>query len=379
MKTMKESLLPDSSVFQNLRRRLEQKVAEGELSPKEAADLLRIYESVERQLARIVESSDSYQAEMRDLHDALQQGLENVRSLDGFFPICYGCKSVRTEDGSWKPIEGHGTDHSDASFSHGLCPECYRRFIRQMAAAEKDLETVQSVADSLTGEDLDDQVISKYLPLTNSVEFLKDPLYKDFATLFGRYVLLARRVKRIARISDSYHLEFREMKERLERESKTDHLTGLLNRREMYRRLEVERSRAIRHQRPFALIMFDYDEFKAVNDTYGNEAGDRVLVIGSQILQRCLRTEDSCARWGGEEFLILLPECPLQEAAQVAERLRSAFEQFPFEHHSTSFRVTLSLGVTSFERTEKVDACVRRVDANLYQSKHSGRNRIIVR
>ena len=173
----------------------------------------------------------------------------------------------------------------------------------------------------------------------------------------------------------------REERERLvaelERLSTTDPLTGVLNRRSLGARLEEEARRADRYGRPLAVAMLDGDHFKKVNDTHGHDAGDAVLRRIASTLRQCVRETDAVARFGGEEFVVLLPETPLDDARATADRIREAIarETFPGAGGS-AFSITCSLGVAAREPREPVERLLSRVDAALYRAKHGGRDRV---
>ena len=124
------------------------------------------------------------------------------------------------------------------------------------------------------------------------------------------------------------------------------------------------------------MIMLDIDHFKQVNDTYGHPTGDSLLVGLATMMARTLRSGDVVARFGGEEFAILLPDTALPEGLNVAERLREAIEQYPFSVGGQPVRVTASLGVAPLlpERNDAFNACYRAADNALYQAKNDGRN-----
>lgn len=153
-----------------------------------------------------------------------------------------------------------------------------------------------------------------------------------------------------------------------------DHLTDCLNRRAMTRQLADESARLIRYHRPFTVILLDLDKFKAINDTLGHGVGDGVLVGVAALLREALRTGDSLARWGGEEFLILLPETPEAEGRALAERLRIRVEKHDFS--VPGFRVTFSAGVAGALTGEFVEDLCRRADQALYRAKET-RNRVM--
>ena len=159
-----------------------------------------------------------------------------------------------------------------------------------------------------------------------------------------------------------------------------DGLTKAFNKKYFTDRLESELTFAIRHASSLALVMFDIDHFKKVNDTYGHQAGDHVLSEISALLTTTLRAEDVFARYGGEEFAIICRGIDVSQAQVVAERMRKAVEKHRFVHEGTLIPVTISVGVAGVPDPKVNDATdlVTRADKALYQSKHAGRNRVTV-
>lgn len=159
-----------------------------------------------------------------------------------------------------------------------------------------------------------------------------------------------------------------------------DGLTGLLNRRALQDRVHADLARSRRLQAPFALAMIDVDHFKAVNDTHGHLVGDRVLEHVARQLAAALRVSDDVGRWGGEEFLALLPEADADEALSAAERLRAQVQHSPFPGADGPIAVTVSVGVVAVPASAlhdaRIDDLVRRADAALYRAKDLGRNRV---
>ena len=153
----------------------------------------------------------------------------------------------------------------------------------------------------------------------------------------------------------------------------TDTLTETYNRRKFDELVAAEHHRATHNHDPFSLIMFDIDHFKQVNDRYGHSAGDRVLQHLSQLIRGLTRQGDQLIRWGGEEFLILLPTTRIEEAGPFAERIRHQVEQEPFPAVGT---LTISLGVAQLQDRDDIDSLLKRVDKALYQAKRDGRNRV---
>ncbi|CAA7602353.1 Two component system, signal transduction response regulator [Acididesulfobacillus acetoxydans] len=165
--------------------------------------------------------------------------------------------------------------------------------------------------------------------------------------------------------------EKRKMEEELRRMSVTDPLTRAYNRRYFVEVIKREIERKNRSGIPFSLTMFDIDHFKRINDTYGHEAGDRVLCGTVTMVQERIRKVDSLARWGGEEFMVLLADTTVQSALTVAEDLRERLSHLPFEGVGS---VTASFGVAEFCLSDTSDSLLRRVDDLLYQAKKEGRN-----
>jgi diguanylate cyclase (GGDEF)-like protein len=155
----------------------------------------------------------------------------------------------------------------------------------------------------------------------------------------------------------------------------TDSLTNLYNRRYFYEVCEREFTRSLRYKREMSVVLMDLDYFKQVNDVFGHLAGDRVLAEVARRIQACLRTVDTVGRFGGEEFVALLPETGLQSALVVAERIRSQVGSQTIKVGEAQVNVTLSAGVASLQQdTSSVDDLLARADAALYHSKHLGRN-----
>lgn len=156
----------------------------------------------------------------------------------------------------------------------------------------------------------------------------------------------------------------------------TDQLTRLPNRHRLWERLEGERLRSEHEGRSFVLILADIDHFKAINDEFGHEAGDRVLCHLGEVLTACLREQDTVGRWGGEEFLLLLPQMNLAEGVRAAERMREAVAKSTLLLAGHGISVTVSFGLTECRPPVELDRCLRLADLALYQAKADGRNRV---
>jgi len=343
---------------------------------QDVADLLGIFDHLQHRFDRVVKISDGYQYQLKTLTGELQEALANVKTLKGFIPICASCKKVRADDGYWRQIEQYIDENSEASLSHGLCPECTTNYYQLASLPGNPRASAPKYSLEFSAEELENPTVSKYVGILGNEHFAETPLHNDLIRLLEKYVLLERRMKRITRISDKYQAEFLEIKQKLEREARIDHLTGLANRREMYRILQAEIARISRHSGTLALIMFDFDNFKNINDTYGHEAGDLTLQHGTLLVRGVLRQEDTCARWGGEEFMIVQPGNHREGVLLSAERLRQAIEANPILHSGAAIRITVSLGVALHRPGDSLAQFIARADKSLYQAKKTGKNRV---
>ncbi len=166
--------------------------------------------------------------------------------------------------------------------------------------------------------------------------------------------------------------------ERLQEMATVDHLTGLLNRGALQEILDREHARAQRSGRPYCMLLFDLDRFKLVNDSYGHGVGDEVLIAVARRAEEVLRDGDWVGRWGGEEFLCLLPETDPHEGYLVAERLRRGIGGKPLQIGERRLDITVSLGLSGFPRDgESLTELLTCADAALYEAKRSGRNRLV--
>lgn len=164
----------------------------------------------------------------------------------------------------------------------------------------------------------------------------------------------------------------------MERMALTDPLTGLLNRRRMNQHLAEQCARFTETRAPFCVALADVDHFKHINDAHGHAVGDRVLKLAAALFREALRGQDVVARWGGEEFLVLLPETGIDAAADVANRLRAVAEAKLGGSADLEARVTLTLGVAEYRSESGLETCLKAADDALYRGKTSGRNRVVV-
>jgi diguanylate cyclase (GGDEF)-like protein/PAS domain S-box-containing protein len=166
----------------------------------------------------------------------------------------------------------------------------------------------------------------------------------------------------------------------VQRLANQDPLTACFNRRHFMTMAEQELKRAVRYNRPISLVMMDIDEFKKFNDLYGHQIGDQVLCSLVNICQKHLRSIDILGRYGGEEFIILMPETVAAGGLQAAERLRKKIEKMKVPSTKTKLGLTVSMGVASldsdFSETQNLDMLIKRADQALYGAKSAGRNTV---
>jgi len=165
--------------------------------------------------------------------------------------------------------------------------------------------------------------------------------------------------------------------ERLQKEANFDHLTGLLNRRAFAMLAGISVANCRRYKEPLSLMTFDIDHFKLINDTYGHAIGDKALQHISQIINSSVRGSDAVARFGGEEFVVLLPRTNKADAQLLAEKVRYKIESEPLTLEKTIINMTASCGVSQFYLSEaNVEEMLKRADEGLYKAKEQGRNRV---
>ena len=169
----------------------------------------------------------------------------------------------------------------------------------------------------------------------------------------------------------------RQVEDALSRAARSDPLTGLMNRRAMMERFEYQLTHYQRNRIPFAVLMGDIDHFKQINDTCGHAEGDRVLISIAGKIRENLRSQDLLARWGGEEFLILLPDTDLEGGITVAEKIRLQVAQHDFPGEKKVLALTISFGVACYTDEQTIDDCIKAADEALYRAKQQGRNRVV--
>ena len=185
---------------------------------------------------------------------------------------------------------------------------------------------------------------------------------------FVLFIVILFNIKMYAEIKKRKKAE-----KKLEDNANKDPLTNIYNRRKLSRIFEIEKLRASRYKHDLSLIFIDIDNFKVVNDTYGHDLGDKVLIKFSEILKKNIRKTDYLSRWGGEEFIILLTETNASHAALLAEKLKDIIAESPFSHKK---RITASFGVSQYLYDDQEKDVFKRADNAMYYVKEHGKNAV---
>jgi diguanylate cyclase (GGDEF)-like protein len=174
--------------------------------------------------------------------------------------------------------------------------------------------------------------------------------------------------------------ELEKAQEELKLLASTDPMTKLYNRRYFMQVSESLLSLAKREDRPISLMMLDIDKFKNINDTYGHKIGDEVIIKLSELLQEKSRKSDIVCRWGGEEFVILLPNTEIEGATIIAEKIREVVDSLALPVKEKEIHFSVSIGVSQFKNNSEInlEATINRADEALYEAKNSGRNRVCI-
>ena len=194
-------------------------------------------------------------------------------------------------------------------------------------------------------------------------------------TVLVYFSVMGGYVSRLRKTVEAAKSELERALLRIERIAAIDELTGVFNRRSLVDALHREKSRADRFGTTFSILLLDIDHFKRVNDTLGHQAGDVVLASFARAAAACVRASDTFGRYGGEEFLVILEQTPLDRINIVAERICESARRLNFNELASDLRVTVSAGGTEYFKHEAFEATVARADHALYRAKNGGRNR----
>jgi diguanylate cyclase len=248
--------------------------------------------------------------------------------------------------------------------------------VQQQVFDQEVTEQLSSMDKSLTNaQDLDQlklQVSSHIAVIRDALNKKQQPSQDQAASvnLADQLAQLAAQVKAIEEEAQSAKADLDVQREKALRDS----LTELPNREAYSERVFDEFKRWQRYQRPLSLAVCDIDHFKRINDTYGHQAGDRVLKVLSRGIAKRLREVDFIARYGGEEFVLILPETEAEQALGALDKIREAIAQTPFHFKEEPVQITLSMGITEFCEGDTVESAFARADKQLYVAKEKGRN-----
>ena len=250
----------------------------------------------------------------------------------------------------------------------------------------------KKISDTGSIYERESQLVEKISQLQAGDFTSRAELFREFLELSNEYAKLLKQTIKITRIGDSNQRKLFLANEKIEEQKKelsiayqkmellarTDPLTQLSNRRDFLERFQQEIIRFERSGKPFSVVLSDIDDFKTVNDRCGHDCGDFVLVNTAKILKSMIRKQDSVGRWGGEEFILLLPETPLSGGEIVAEGIRERIAGETFSYKGQQISITITLGVCLYNGVMDIDACIKRADEALYSGKHQGKNRVVL-
>jgi diguanylate cyclase (GGDEF)-like protein len=336
------------------------------------AEIIADHRRLQRRTERIARISDGYQrellrtnAELGAANASLESALNDVRTLRGFIPICSQCKKVRDDGGYWDEVETYISRHADTVVGSSVCPQC------SDPPAPNEHVAVPALAN---GDEADAEQMRMQAILAEAAWF-DHPLRSEYERLSLNFQKLARRLNKISRISDGFQTQLKHLNTTLGQTVRTDALTGLPNRRAMLERLEKA---SLDEAVPIAIAMIDIDSFKRVNDTFGHGLGDTVLCRLAELLPDMLREGDFAARWGGEEFLVLIHGDAATYAKHACEAFRSSFEAARVEHNGKQISCSVSIGLAAHDPANTFEETIRNADRALYAAKSFGRNSVVL-
>ncbi len=280
-------------------------------------------------------------------------------------------------------------------------PEIYKRIQDLILEREKELESerakvrerlklvIKSIVDSLNSlgkseaaivDSLSEHVsgIESIIALDNIDEITDKlaQLAKDLRRTISKVKEEIGRTRAELQRAQKQLEELKQEVEKYRERSIIDELTQILNRRGIMDLLVRELARSKRFNTPLSVLMLDIDDFKAINDTYGHIVGDKVLRAIASIVKNNLRITDAVGRYGGEEFLVVLPDTDAEAALVVAEKLRKAVEKKVYKYRDSTFKVTVSIGAAQAKPEDTPESLIDRADKALYLSKQAGKNRV---
>ncbi len=254
----------------------------------------------------------------------------------------------------------------------------YTESVKDTHTLDNDLrQHVTSFQDDVhTSTDLDDlkkRVDTRLNSFINTLQVYQEKRIQTDSVILERFQALTEHSKQMEQEAQQLTTKLEEQRQK----ALLDPLTGLANRAAWNERSELEHARIQRHSSSLLLSIIDIDHFKRINDSYGHLAGDKVLQLIAQELKKRLRKTDFIARFGGEEYAILLPDTPLNEGIQLLNQLRLAIEACPFHFRGEPVTITFSAGIGQVSAEETLDQAFERIDQALYAGKSAGRNQVV--
>lgn len=335
---------------------------------------VRMLESSASILGSALNTADHYATAVREL----EQRILYENELEIFFNTSLDMLCIMDMEGQFKKISSRWTQVLGWSEEELLRMPVEKRIFSEDIGATREMVGKLRRGGSIFG------FINRYYTWDKSIRWFEWNAYgnAEIGVIIGAARDITERKQNEAALLDASRIieqknsDLTEMMEQLKHAAITDSLTGLYNRRYIMERIHEETHRFHRDGEPFSFIIGDIDRFKLFNDTHGHDCGDFVLIKVAETLQAECRESDVLCRWGGEEFLILLPGTDLKEACSVAERIRLNLEQSEFEYHDIICRATMTFGVEEFDQYRGVDVSIQRADLMLLKGKANGRNRV---
>ncbi len=244
---------------------------------------------------------------------------------------------------------------------------------------ENDMYEKESLLlDKITRESSDENITKENLRLALSF------LIKSY----GKLLKLVRKITRVGDANqrklvlaydkiDKQKKELDNAYEKLDKLARKDPLTGLSNRRDFLEKVSFEKIRFERDKKEFAIVLSDIDNFKSFNDTYGHDCGDFVLKQVAEVFSNNIRKQDTVGRWGGEEFILLLPVSLSNGAVKIAEKIRKAISEQIYVFGELKLNISMTFGVSIYDGTVDIDKCIKLADEALYKGKQKGKNCVV--
>jgi len=220
--------------------------------------------------------------------------------------------------------------------------------------------------------------VERFEKVIEDIRHADNILLEEFTHLSDCYKKLVQRMSRLTTENEQLKTELVNMVRSLDLASRIDGMTGLANRRDIMEKIDREATRSQRHQRSFTILLINVDDFKKINEQHGYNAGDDVLVEIARVLRSCVRNEDICARWGGEEFLILLPETGTESSLPVANKVLESMSMTEFKANKPGIHITVSIGICEHNPAQTVQESIARVHQALLHAKMGGKNRYVI-